>query len=262
MNQRVVITHAVLAGLTPLIPIPGLDDLVKSFFVQSLIRSVASGRGVPLSGAEVTALAEEQSGCMRGCVIGIVEYTVKSLIRKLTVVLEWRRSIELVTHTYYFGHLLDYAFQQGWYVPGDAQQAARLRVAIEQAYRTANTEVVKRAVRSSFNRSSKLVLSAVRQVTDSLQDIAFRRSRLWLRRRVPGAARRVGRRSKPTTTEDPQMSRAEAAVADKLEQESPRVRTTLNDLITQLHGALTGLPDGHFDLLHDRLEQALRQSEA
>jgi hypothetical protein len=205
---------------------------------------------------------------MKGCVIGLVEYYLKRLVRKMSVVLEWRRSIELVTRTYYFGHLLEYAFQQGWYVPGDAKQAVRLRAAIEQAYRSANTEVVRGAVQSSFDRSSKLVLSAVRQVTDSLQEITFRRSRVWLRRtvavrlrqRVPGVARWLYRRLQPSEAERVQVTQVEAAVADRLEQDSPRVRATLNDLIAQLQSSLTSLPDGHFDLLHTRLEQALRQA--
>jgi hypothetical protein len=262
MNQRAIITHAVLVGLTPLIPIPGLDDFVKSFFNQNLIRSLALASGLSLGGDEVAALAEEKgSGCMQGCVIGLVEYYVRSLLRKMSIVLEWRRSIELVTHTYYFGHLLEYAFQQGWYAPGDAGRAAQLRAAIEKAYRGANTQVVRRAVQSSFDRSRKLVVSAVRQVTDSLQDITFRRSRVWLRR-VPGVGRWLDRRSKLTGAERVQPTQVEAAVADKLEQESPRVRTTLNALITQLQSSLTSLPDGHFDLLHAQLEQALKQAES
>jgi hypothetical protein len=263
MNQRSIITHAVLVGLTPLIPIPGLDDLVKSFFTHSLIRSLAAASGLLLSEEEVTALSEDQnSGCMKGCVLGLVEYYVKRLVRKMSVVLEWHRSVELVTHTYYSGHLLEYAFQEGWYIPGDVKQATRLRFAIEQAYRSANTEFVKRAVQSSFKRSSKLVLSAVRQVTDSLHEVTFRRSRVWLRQRAPGVARWLYRRESSSGAERTQVSQVESAVADKLEQASPRVRTTLNDLITQLHGSLTSLPDGHFDLLHARLEQALRQAEA
>lgn len=269
MSQHAIITHAVLAGLTPLIPIPGLDDLVKSFFYQNLIRSLASASGLSLDSDEVAALAEEQgSGCLKGCLIGVAEYYLKRLVRKMSVVLEWRRSIELVTHTYYFGRLLEYAFQRGWYIPGDVKQAVRLRSAIDQAYRSANTEVARYAVQSSFDRSRRLVLSAVRQVTESLQAITLRRGRMWLRRtvavrlrqRAPGAARWLYRRLQPTGAERAQVAQVEAAVADRLEQDSPRVRATLNDLIAHLQSSLTSLPDGHFDLLHAQLEQALRQS--
>lgn len=268
MNQRIIITHAVLVGLTPLIPIPGIDDLVKSFFNQNLIRALASSSNLSLGKDEVAALAEEQgSGCLKGCLIGVAEYYLKRLVRKMSVVLEWRRSIELVTHTYYFGHLLDYAFRQGWYVPGDMKQAVRLRFAIEQAYRGTNTEVVRRAVQSSFDRSRKLVSNAVHQVTDSLQEITFRRSRVWLRRKVavrlrqraPGVARWLYRCLQPTGAERAQVTQVEAAVADRLEQDSPRVRATLSDLIAQLSSSLSSLPDGHFDLLHAQLEQTLRQ---
>ena len=39
-NQKLIITHAVLTGLTPLIPVPIVDDLVKSYFQRRLVREV------------------------------------------------------------------------------------------------------------------------------------------------------------------------------------------------------------------------------
>lgn len=271
MHQLVVITHAVLIGLTPLIPIPVLDDLVKVFFYRNLVRSLASAYNLSLSANEIAALAEERGqGCLNGCLIGVVEYLVKRLVRKVIFILEWRRAIDLVTHAYYFGHLLDYAFQQGWYTPGDANRAVQLRAAIEQARGSANTNLVRRIVQSSFNQSRKLVLSAVEQVADSLQDVAFRRSRIWLRRgvavrlrqRAPRLARWLYRRLQPTEAERAQVVQAENALAQTLERESPHVRATLNDLITQLQDSLNSLPKEHFEVLQDRLETTVKLAGA
>lgn len=39
-NQRLIITHAVLTGSIPLIPIPIVDDLVKSYFQRRLVREL------------------------------------------------------------------------------------------------------------------------------------------------------------------------------------------------------------------------------
>ncbi len=267
MNQLTIITHAVFIGLTPLIPIPVLDDLVKAFFSKALVRSLASAHGLSLSAGEIDVLAEERGqGCVNGCLLGALEYIVKRLVRKAIFVLEWRRTITLVTHTYYVGYLMDYAFQQGWYTPGDVGGAMRLRTAIELARRSANTNLVKRIVQTSFEQSRALVLGAVQQMSDSLQEIALRRSRIWLRRlvaarlrqRAPGLARWLYRRLRPSEAENAQVDQVESAVAQALERESPNLGFTLNGLISRLQEGLAVVPKGHFEGLQARLKNALQ----
>ena len=244
MNQSTITTHAVLIGLTPLIPIPFLDDLVKSYFYRRLVRSLASRHKLSLTTDEINSLAEDRGQVsIRGCFFGILEYIVKRLIRKLIIVLEWHRAIDLVTQAYYAGYLIDYAFQQGWYAPGDSQQAIRLRSAIDTARKNANVSLVRNIVKSSFNQSRGLVLDAVRQVTRSLKDIAFRRRWIWRRRQKV----------------------TEEAVAEKLEQESANVRGTLGTLISNLQEYFDTLMEehqDHFEQLQERLRAALQSSEA
>ena len=242
MNQSIIITHAVLIGLTPLIPIPFLDDIVKTYFYRRLVRSLASRYKLTLSAEEINRLAEDQGrGAVKGCLLGTVEYVVKRLIRKLVIVLEWHRAIDLVTQAYYAGYLLDFAFQQGWYAPGDPQQAMKLRSAIDRARTNANVNLVRNIVKSSFNQSRGLVLDAVRQLTRSLKDIVVRRSRAGRRRQV-----------------------AEETVAAKLEQESANIRGTLGKLISNLQDYLEIFMQehqDHFERLQERLRVALQAPE-
>ena len=272
MNQTTIITHAVLIGLTPLIPLPVLDDVVKSFFYKRLVRSLATSYKLSLSANEVNVLAEDRGqGLLKGCLVGTLEYIVKRLIRKLTIVLEWRRAIDIVTHAYYVGYLMDYAFQQGWYMPGDVQQAARLRSAIETARRNANTVLVKRIVQSSFNQSRTVILRSAQEVSRSLQDIAFRRSRMWLRRqlavrlrgRSPRLARWLYRRLRFTEAENAQAAEVENTVAAKMEEESPEVEGALSGLITRLETYIDALQkehQEHFEGLQKRLEHGLKSA--
>jgi hypothetical protein len=266
MSQFVIVSHAALVGLTPLIPVPILDDVVKSFFYRTLVQSLASAHDLSLSADEINALAEERGrGCLNGCLFGLIEYLVKRLVRKVIFVLEWRRAIDLATHTYYVGHLLDYAFQKGWYTPGDVSRAARLRAAIERARGGANINLVKRVVQSSFDQSRKAVFATVQQVTDSVKDITLRRSRVWLRRtiavrmrqRAPRLARWLYVRLRPTEIESAQVAQVESAVAQSLERETPRFNAALSDLLTRLQENLAALPREHFDVLQDRLENLL-----
>jgi hypothetical protein len=269
MNQTIIITHAVLIGLTPLIPIPVLDDFVKSFFYKRLVRTLAARYKLTLSTNEINVLSEDRGqGVVRGCLIGAIEYFMKRLISKLTVVLEWRRAIDIVTHAYYVGYLMDYAFQQGWYVPGDVRQSDRFRSAIETARANANTQLVKRIVQSSFNQSRAIIVRVVQQVSRSLQEIAFRRSRVWLRRllavrlraRTPRLARWLYKRLHFTEEENAQAAEVENTVAEKLEQEAPEVEGALQGLISRLETYLDAFQkehEEHFTGLQKRLEAAL-----
>ena len=251
MNQTLIITHAVLIGLTPLIPVPVLDDLVKAFFYRRLVELLAFRHKLRLNPSEVNILAEDRSqNLFKGCLLGTLEYVVKRLIRKLTVVLEWRRAIDMVTRMYYVGYLMDYAFQQNWYVPGDPQHALRLRSAIETARMNANTNLVKRVVQSSFKRSRAMILGAVHQMSRSLQEIAFRRSRMWLHRRL-----------RFTEVENAQVAEVEHKVAEKMEQEAPKVEGALHGLISYLEEYLDAVQEEHqehFEGLQNRLENALK----
>src|ERR1041384_4225945 len=83
-QQHVLVTHAVLTGLTPLIPVPLVDDLVKSYFRKRLVRSLAASAGRVLSEEELDALASEGGGgCLRGCVATALVYPLKAVFRKI-----------------------------------------------------------------------------------------------------------------------------------------------------------------------------------
>lgn len=264
MNPTLITTYAVLVGLTPLIPIPVVDDLVKGFFSRKMVQALAGAHQLTLSAEEIAALAEERGqGCLYGCLFGSIEFLVKRLVRKIIFILEWRRAIDLVTHTYYVGHLLDFAFAKGAYTPGNPAQAIRLRAAIEKTRAGANTHLVKRIVQDSFNQSKQKVLSAVQQISEVLRDITFRRSRIWLRRtlavrlwrRFPRLARWLYQRLRPSEADLEQVDQMKQTVEEKLEAESPRLRASLQDFIAWLQANLTQIPQDHFEGLERQFTQ-------
>src|ERR1044072_3553735 len=71
--QHVLVTHAVLTGLTPLIPVPLVDDLVKNYFRKRLVRSLAASAGRVLRDEELRGLASgPASGGVGGRAWGVV----------------------------------------------------------------------------------------------------------------------------------------------------------------------------------------------
>src|ERR1043165_6899627 len=84
VQQRGLVTHAVLVGLTPLVPVPLLDDLVKNYFRRRMVRGLAAAAGRSLNEKELDALAaEKERGCLTGCVVAVLVYPVKAIFRKV-----------------------------------------------------------------------------------------------------------------------------------------------------------------------------------
>src|SRR5919201_2781678 len=109
-GQRGLVAHAVLVGLTPLIPVPVVDDLAKNYFRRRLVRRLAAASGRGLTEAELGALLSEPGGgCVRGCLGAVLIYPLKAVFRKVFYFLEWKRAVDLASRTYHFGYIVNYS---------------------------------------------------------------------------------------------------------------------------------------------------------
>src|SRR5688500_5976683 len=107
-RQNLLVTHAVLTGLTPLVPIPFVDDQIYAYFMRSLVQHLATSQGRTLSGSDITSLAAHPSrGCALGCLGSVLLYPLKRVMRKVFFFLEWKRAVDTISHTYYQGYLID-----------------------------------------------------------------------------------------------------------------------------------------------------------
>src|SRR5512138_648522 len=143
INHLAILVHALLAGLTPLIPIPFLDDWVKNIFLRRMVRAIASARGVTLGNAEVEALIQEDfwSGCVEGCLYSVL-YLLREIFSKIFFWIEWQRAFTLVSATCYAGFLLDAALLDEYPLQGSPEAAARLYLAIRYARHGANMKII------------------------------------------------------------------------------------------------------------------------
>ena len=227
--HHVLITHAVLTGLTPLIPVPLVDDLVKSYFRKRLVRSLAAGAGRVLTEEEVEALTSEaESGCLRGCVVSVLIYPLKAVFRKIFYFLEWKRAADLTSRTYHFGYLIGYALRRregGAPSLLDAHGARAVSEAVEAVCREAPIKPLETAVGGTF-RKSKSVLRAA-----------------------------AGLLSRRLRSEPPQPER----VAQVIESIEPEEKRELEPVVSRLQRSLASVPDEHFRNLRERLEARLAQ---
>jgi hypothetical protein len=133
-SETLLLTHAVLVGLTPLIPIPILDDAVKAAIERRMVREVARASGQELDDKTVEVLAGEEDGSVLVSIAkGIVTFPLKLVFRKLFVVLEVKRASDLASKTYHRGRLLDLALASSIVGPRGPIPPAQVRIAMDAA---------------------------------------------------------------------------------------------------------------------------------
>jgi hypothetical protein len=225
-RQHVLVLHAVLAGLTPLIPVPLVDDMLKSYFRKRLVRSLAASAGRVLNDEEVEALASERgSGCMSGCVTTALVYPVKAVFRKIFYFLEWKRAADLTSRTYHFGCLVAHALRPrpDGLSPLDLRGARAVNEAIEAVCREAPIKPLETAVGGTFRASKNALRGAAALLAGSL------------RREAPRPA----------------------DVAAAVERVEPEEARKLDPVVTRLQRSLASVPEDHFRDLRARLDARL-----
>lgn len=228
-RQQVLVTHSVLTGLTPLIPVPLLDDLVKSYFRKRLVRSLAASSGRKLTDEELEALtSESEGGCLRGCVVTVLIYPLKAVFRKIFYFLEWKRAVDLTSRTYHFGYLVGHALRRRENAPSllDTHGARAVSEAIEAVCREAPIKPLESAVGGTFRKSKSVLRAAADLLSRAL-------------RRQP-----------------PQPER----VAQAIESVEPEEERELQPVVTRLQRSLASVPDEHFRALRAALEARLTQN--
>lgn len=226
-NQKLIVTHALLTGLTPLIPVPIVDDLVKSYFHRRLVRQLARVYAINPTDQDVRTLADDPStGCLAGCLGGALLLPLKLIFRKLFFFLEWKRAADTVSRTFHQGYLLDWAMQAGWYP--NQRNATDVRGAIDAVCREVGTGPVERAVSVTLAQSKATLISGANLLKRSLGSISGK----------PDAER---------------VARAAEAVEAEEEREMAGV-------IDRLQKAIQSVPEGYFNNLRARLAACLRIS--
>lgn len=255
IQHTVILIHALLVGLTPLIPIPFLDDWVKNIFLRRMVRQITAARGLALGNAEVEGLLQEDfwSGCVEGCAYSVL-YLLRELFSKIFFWIEWQRAINLVSVTYYTGFLLDAALLDGYALQSSPEAAARLGKAIRSARYGANMKIIQRLVRpwDFLKGALQMIRQAVGQLPKMLAALpgAFWQGLIA----TPG---RVGNQVQSL----PQRIRASFYLRIQVilgKEKAPEIRV-IERLAQSMQEALLKMDSSHFDALYAKLQEALKQ---
>ena len=80
-RNTVIASTAFLVGLTPFIPLPFLDDLVRTRLLRRSFRLVAASEGLTLQKAGLRWLAADRPGCVFSCLTPALVWPITKLFK-------------------------------------------------------------------------------------------------------------------------------------------------------------------------------------
>lgn len=182
---RRLVAHALVISMTPLIPVPFLDD-----WTRDQLRRWQVGQRVKSSGAVLgddllglMALGEkafQPSGCLKGCALGAMLktslYVLKKLslkiFRKILIFLMIKDCADQFARTLDEGILCEQALIRGHLGESPTVEGVhKVRRALEQATATAGRGPIEQVARTAFAGSRGLIRHAGRTIAQQLRKL-------------------------------------------------------------------------------------------
>lgn len=173
-STRIVATHAALAGLCPLIPVPFVDDLAIRRIVRRMYRSLFAAHGytIPDHGADI--LRASPANRLRDAAAAVAMFPVKKVVRKLVYVLAVKDCAEVASSVFHDGWLLarvlEDARADAGPSPEDPELLRRVREATLKTYEDIDPAPLRRALTSSFLAAKVGVRQGLQSLRSLLRD--------------------------------------------------------------------------------------------
>lgn len=156
-----------------MIPVPFLDDAVKSYSERVLLRKLSEKHGFLLSSAEAKGFAEPSNrGCCLGCLSGVVLYPLKKLLRKLFFFLEIKRATDLASRTFVMAYLFDVCLKNEWWEPdGTAESSSQLALKLRQVCDQVGTSPINKVFSSDLDNTRRVLTHAAEHFSSLLRGV-------------------------------------------------------------------------------------------
>lgn len=166
--SRIVATHAAVAGLCPLIPVPFLDDMAARRVERRMFKALYAAHGRELSDAGAKVLS---AGLVwgRGTAASLALYPVTKIVRKIAIVLAFKDCADLASRVYHDGWLMGRVLEDSQSIAGarsptDPTVLRRIRKAMLRTYRDVDPAPLRRALVGSFRGARVGVVHATQAV--------------------------------------------------------------------------------------------------
>jgi hypothetical protein len=168
--------HAVASGLTPLIPVPFLDDYALRQVRERMVRAALQEHSLPAPQKAVAVLAGSHvSSTIGGRILGFLKslalLPVKKIFRKVFLVLWVKDCVDMASITLHHGYLIQHAMARGDLSAVNLESEAPLRVhdAIVAACKDMDARPVNQLLRRLFAGSRLLISEATQALMSPLR---------------------------------------------------------------------------------------------
>lgn len=223
-----IIRQILYGMLTRWIPVPFADFIAGNIVRRQMIASLAESHGVKLSSAAVKTLADEELGCVYGCLFNILLFPLKLILGKLFLLIRFKRFIDQASRKYHAARLYEYALRTKSLAPAGPHSAQKIRAAVDVLCETADIGPVSAAFKQVLKKKAGVLKDAAGLFWRSLQSVQRRRNEEQVQQAVKDA---------------------ELGTAD-----------SLGGVLTPLRTALEAIPAEHFTRLEAELDTMLRES--
>ncbi len=119
--------EVMLAGLTPLIPLPLLDDYAERQVLRGIYRRMAQAHAVALTDEALELLVEDRSSTLLGCMALAIKWPLKKLFRTVLYFLTIKDVVDAVARNSHRVAIMKQAFADG-HLP---ERVAEVRAAMD-----------------------------------------------------------------------------------------------------------------------------------
>lgn len=124
MSRSTIARQTLLVALAGLIPIPFIDTWIQGRLRSQMVRELGLHHDVELEAPTVKTLTRIRGNLLLGCLVGVVWWPIKKLIRKVVYVLTVKDAVDAVSDTFIRGEMVREALSRGL-LPTESERVRR-----------------------------------------------------------------------------------------------------------------------------------------
>ena len=178
-DMRLILLSSVAGGLTALLPVPFVDDMLIRRIHRRMNRELLEAHGVQVPTKKSRLLSETESSFFGGLFSRMVMFPVKRILKKVLFVFSIKGAADVSAAIFHDGWLLSRGLTQGYidtHRLGQAEEAymRQIRAAQMQTYREIDTKPLSLLLGKAYEGAQDLVMNAIGTLKSMTQDAETR----------------------------------------------------------------------------------------
>jgi hypothetical protein len=182
-----IIRHILYGMLTRWIPVPFADYIAGNIVRRQMVTGLAEIHSVKLPAASIKILADEDLGCVYGCLVNVLLFPLKLILGKIFLLIRFKRFIDAASRSYHAARLMELALKQKLIDPAGPHSPNVIRAAVDQVCNTYDIAPVSAAFRQVLKKKAGVLKDSAGLFWRSLSSVRGRRNETQVQEAVKEA---------------------------------------------------------------------------